>query len=216
MADSVKTQPSLRETYVAQTEQRLVASASRLFVANGYSSTSLSAVAAEAGVAPRTVYVRFGTKAALFRRVIETATVGDDDDVAVMDRDWTQPALHAPSLVERIEAWAAVARQVMGRIGPLASVAVEAAASEPELAELVALWRSQSLEAERAFWTRAAVDGLLDPDLDIDWIVVTANALDTPDTYIRLVEQHRWDLDQYETWLTHSLHAISTSRPPAP
>jgi AcrR family transcriptional regulator len=201
---------------MAQTERRLITAASRLFLANGYSSTPLSAVAADAGVSPRTVYVRFGTKAALFKRVIDVAVVGDHEIVALMDRPGTQPALHAPSLIERIEAWAAVARHLMGWIGPLVAVATEAAASEPDLAELVTQWRSQSLAAERTFWTRAADDGLLDPAVDIDWSAVTANALDTPETYTRLMQQHAWSLDQYETWLAHSLLAIATRGPLEP
>jgi AcrR family transcriptional regulator len=210
MTDPVKTQSSLRATHVAQTEQRLIAAAGRLFLANGYASTSLNAVAADAGVSPRTVYVRFGTKAALLKQVIEVAVVGDAETVALMDRPGTQPALHAPTLVERIDAWATVARQIMGRIGPLVTVATEAAATEPDIAELVAVWRDQSLSAERAFWTRAAADGLLDPAVDVHWATVTANALDTPETYIRLIAQHGWSLEQYQAWLAHSLLAIAT------
>ncbi len=213
MADHVKLHPSLRATHVAQTERRLIDAAGCLFLANGYSSTPLSAVAADAGVSPRTVYVRFSTKAGLFKRVIDVAAVGDDETVAVMDRPWTHPALHAPTLNERIDAWAAVARQIMGRIGPLIAVATEAAATEPEIAELVARWRSQSLEAERTFWTRAADDGLLDPAVDIEWLAVTANTLDTPEVYNRLVQQHGWDLDRHEAWLAHSLRAIARGGP---
>ncbi|MFB9925420.1 helix-turn-helix domain-containing protein [Amycolatopsis halotolerans] len=51
--------------------------ARELFLEHGYAATALTQVARQAGVAPRTVYVRFGTKAASFRRGIDEALVGD-------------------------------------------------------------------------------------------------------------------------------------------
>ncbi|HLJ67467.1 MAG TPA: helix-turn-helix domain-containing protein, partial [Chloroflexota bacterium] len=45
--------------------RRLIAQAARsLFTAHGYAATSIEAVAADAGVSPRTVYAIFGTKKA--------------------------------------------------------------------------------------------------------------------------------------------------------
>jgi len=58
--------PPLRQAQIAQTEQRIVAAATDLFLADGYLATTLEAVARCAQVGARTVYLRFGTKAALF------------------------------------------------------------------------------------------------------------------------------------------------------
>src|SRR5215469_21024 len=80
MQDDVNTArplPSLREAQIAHTEQRIVTAATELFLADGYVATTLEAVAKRAQVGARTVYVRFGTKAALFKRVIYVADAGD-------------------------------------------------------------------------------------------------------------------------------------------
>jgi len=95
MQDDVNTArplPSLREAQIAHTEQRIVAAATELFLADGYVATTLEAVAKRAQVGARTVYVRFGTKAALFKRVVDVAIVGDTQPIAVLDRDWAKPA----------------------------------------------------------------------------------------------------------------------------
>lgn len=52
--------------------QAVLDAASHLFLANGFAATSMDAVAARAGVSKLTVYNRFGSKATLFQRVIET------------------------------------------------------------------------------------------------------------------------------------------------
>jgi TetR/AcrR family transcriptional repressor of mexJK operon len=48
----------------------LIAKAAQLFVSNGYSKVSLEMIAREAHVAVRTIYVKFGGKAGLFKAVL--------------------------------------------------------------------------------------------------------------------------------------------------
>src|SRR4029077_14245223 len=96
--------PPLRRAAVAPTEQRILAAATELFLEGGYLATTLEAVARRAQVGARTVYLRFGTKAALFKRVIDVAIVGDTEPVDVLGRDWMQAALTAPTAAERIAA----------------------------------------------------------------------------------------------------------------
>src|SRR5438132_9836708 len=126
--------PSLRQAQVAHTEQRILAAATGLFLEGGYLATTLEAVARRAQVGARTVYLRFGTKATLFKRVIDVAIVGDTEPVDVLGRDWMQLAMTAPTRAERIAAAAAAGRQIMERTGQLFVVAQQAAALEPQIA----------------------------------------------------------------------------------
>src|ERR1700760_4097332 len=123
--------PTLRQAQTALTEQRIVAAATGLFLADGYVATTLEAVARRARGAARTVYVRFGTKAALLKRVVDVAIVGDTQPVDVLGRDWMQQALTSATLAERLAALAAAGRQIMERTGALFGVAQQAAAVEP-------------------------------------------------------------------------------------
>ena len=52
-------------------QQQLVEMAGRLFLKHGYGKVSLETIAREAHVAVRTIYVKFGGKAGLFKHVIE-------------------------------------------------------------------------------------------------------------------------------------------------
>ena len=113
----------MRRAQTALTEQRIVAAATDLFLAGGYQGTTLEAVARRAQVGARTVYVRFGTKAALLKRVVDVAIVGDTEPVDVLGRDWMQVALTAPTAAGRIAASAAAGRQIMERTGALFAVA---------------------------------------------------------------------------------------------
>jgi AcrR family transcriptional regulator len=191
----------LRQAQIRQTEERIIAAATELFLADGYVTTTLEAVARRAQVGARTVYVRFGTKAALFKRVVDVAIVGDTLPVDVLSRDWAQAAVTAPTAAERIAASAAIGRQIMQRTGALFAVAQQAAAVEPLIAGFWQQGREQSRHAQAVFWTRMAEDGLLDPRVDLAWVIDTASILGSAETYLLITRLLGWDLGEYENWL---------------
>jgi AcrR family transcriptional regulator len=201
--------PSLREAQIAQTEERIIAAAAELFLENGYVPTTLEAVAKRAQLGARTVYVRFGTKAALFKRVVDVAIVGDTQPTGVLDRDWAQAGMTATTLAERIAASAAIGRQIMQRTGALFAVAQQAAAVEPLIAGFWQQGRDQSRHAQAVFWTRMADDGLLDPQVDLAWLIDTASLLAAAETYLLITRMTNWDLDTYQNWLSATLTRLS-------
>ena len=167
-----------------------------------------------AQVGARTVYVRFGTKAALFKRVIDVAIVGDTEPVDVLGRDWMQAALTAPAAAGRIAASAAAGRQIMERTGALFAVAQQAAAVEPLIAGFWQQGREQARHVHAIFWNRMAEDGLLDPAIDLTWLIDTSNILAAAETYLLITRITGWDLDAYERWLVHTTSQLTIS--PAP
>jgi AcrR family transcriptional regulator len=173
--------------------------------------TTLEAVARRAQVGARTVYLRFGTKAALFKRVVDVAIVGDTEAVDVLGRDWVQAALTAPTAAERIAASAAAGRQIMQRTGALFAVAQQAAAVEPLIAGFWQQGREQSRRVHALFWTRMAEDGLLDPAVDLAWLIDTTAILAAAETYLLVTRMIGWDLDAYERWLARTLSQLMAS-----
>ena len=203
--NSISDGATLRQAQTALTEERIVAAATELFLADGYVATTLEAVARRARVAARTVYVRFGTKAALFKRVVDVAVVGDTAPVDVLGRDWMIEAMTAPTLAGRIAAGAAASRQIMERTGTLFGVAQQAAAVEPLIAAAWQEGREQTRHAQEVFCTKLADDGLLASDTDLPWLIDTTTVLIAAETYLLVTRMLGWDLDAYQEWLELSL-----------
>jgi AcrR family transcriptional regulator len=200
--------PSLRQAQVAHTEARILAAATELFLEGGYVATTLEAVARRAQVGARTVYLRFGTKAAVFKRVIDVAIVGDTAPVDVLGRDWMQAAMTAPTAAKRIAASAAASRQIMQRTGALFAVAQQAAAVEPLIAGFWQQGREQTRHTFAVFWTRMAEDGLLAPGADVTWLTDTTSVLAAAETYLLVTRTTGWDLDAYERWLIRTFSQL--------
>ena len=205
--------PTLHQAQTAHTEQRIITAATELFLADGYLATTLAAVAKRAQVGARTVYVRFGTKAELFKRVVDVAIVGDTQPIDVLGRDWMKAAMTAPTAADRIAAFAAVNRQIMARTGALFAVAQQAAAVEPVIAAAWQQGREQSRHTQAVFWTQLAADGLLDPAAGLAWLIDTGSIVGAAETYLLITRLTGWDLDAYESWLIAVWTRLSAAPP---
>jgi AcrR family transcriptional regulator len=64
----------------------VIAAATRLFSERGWASTTLAAIAAEAGTAIETIYSGFASKMGLLLAAIDVAIAGDDDNRPVEAR----------------------------------------------------------------------------------------------------------------------------------
>jgi AcrR family transcriptional regulator len=200
MTEAVK--PSgLRAARVLENEERIVRAAHELFVRNGYQATTLTAVADAAGVAHRTVYVRFGTKAALLKRVIDIALVGDLAPIDVVSREWYGTATTAPTLDARIAAMAEGSARLLASAADVIAVAREAEATEPLLAAAAQAGRAATRDAIRTFWTRAHDDGLLPAGCDLPWLADTTSVLAHADTYLLMRETLGMTPERYRPWL---------------
>jgi AcrR family transcriptional regulator len=184
-----------------QTELRLVEAATELFVQRGYAATTLADVADHAGLAPRTLYLRFATKADLLRRCIGVAIAGDGDAQPIAERGWMTDSMTAPTLGERLGLMATVTAALMSRAGDLLDVAQQAAATEPAIAAAAQAGREETRRVLREFWRRIDEDGLLPADCDVDWLTETATLLAHGDTFLLIRRTSEWDLSRYRDWL---------------
>lgn len=211
MTGDVKAQPEALTARSARTEQRVIAAATELFLAHGYQGTTLTAVAQAAGVAPRTVYVRFGTKADLLKRVADVAVVGVTARIDLAHRDWAITAMTAPTLQQRLAAHAAGARSMMERLAPLLAVAAQAEPTEPAIAATAQAAREATLAEIGAAWRKMRADGLMHPDTDLDWVIATTSLLAHAETYVLMTRTLRWSPEQYQAWLYRTwLHFATT------
>lgn len=149
--------------------------------------------------------MRFGTKAALLKRVVDVAVTGDTRPIDVVSRDWFQTALTAPTLDERIAAAASGSAALMARAGGLIAIAEQAAPVEPAIAAAVRAGREGTRDALRLFFARLAEDGLLPAATNVSWLADTASLLSQAQTYLLARDTLGWTSDQYQHWLASTL-----------
>jgi len=95
-------EPSPRTNLAARRRSEIIIAASRVFDANGYSATTMDAVAAEAKVAKGSLYNYFPSKHSLFVQVF-TVALGEDEQAAEMLLD--EPITATEKLRRHIDFW---------------------------------------------------------------------------------------------------------------
>src|SRR5689334_15111225 len=80
----------------------VVLAARDLFERDGFRLTTVSAIAARAGVSPESIYKGFGSKAALAKAVFDVVIAGDDEPVPVAQRPAIQAVRDEPDVQRKI------------------------------------------------------------------------------------------------------------------
>jgi AcrR family transcriptional regulator len=196
-----------RQAQAAQTRHDILTAAQQLFLQRGYTGTTLASIAEAAGVVVETIYRAYGSKAALFKTVLEAAIAGG---AARAERPPDQrPAIQAvineTNPRRQLQLYAATQPGIHARIGPLARVLAEAAAAEPELAEVSRQLEAQRLDGMGRFAQLLADRGALRPDLSVQEARDVLWTLNAHAVHDLLVTQRGWSPERYRDWLADTL-----------
>ena len=190
-----------RKAQAEATRAEILRAAQRLLERDGYAATTVAAVAAEAGVALKTVYVAFGTKGGLLRALWNVLLRGDADDVPMGERPWYRELLAESDPRARLDRMAAGSRAVKDRAGPLMAVIRDGAAVDDDVAALWARIEHEFRELLVPVARTFAEEGVLRPGLDGERAADVLWALNHPDVWRLLVRVRGWSADEYEIWL---------------
>ena len=192
--------PRRREQAEA-TRRQILEAAQRLFERQGYVATSMAAVAAEAGVALKTVYVAFESKRGLLLALRHVLLRANEEAAPIAERESLREVVDESDPQRQLLLDAHSSRIVKERAAPLMAVLRDAAPADPELGALweriqVEFYEEQRSIAESLFEKQALRRGLtVDRATDVLW------SLNHPDLYTLLVRDCGWSPEQYEHWL---------------
>ena len=189
-----------REQQAAATRQAILEAAQRLFEQHGYPATTMEQVAAEAGVALKTVYVAFTTKSGLLRALWDLRLKGDQDQAGVADRPWYRDVLDEPDPERQLRRNARNASVVKQRIGGILKVLRSAAPVDSDAAALWRLIQSDFYDNQRVIVERLQGRQALRPGLDVARATDILWALNHPDLWLLLVGERGWTPGQWERW----------------
>jgi AcrR family transcriptional regulator len=192
-----------RREQAAETRRQILEAAQRLFERRGYASTTMAAIAKEAGVATKTVYIAFETKSGVLRALWHLLLRGDQDDVPVADRGWYRELLAEPDPQRRLMRVASYSRAVKERSAALMEVIRKGADADPDVAEL---W--DRIQSDFHGIQRGIVETLpLRRGLTVDAAADILWALNNPDVWQLLVGRRGWTAEQWERWFAESSRA---------
>jgi AcrR family transcriptional regulator len=189
-----------RDRRTEVTRQAIRDAARRLFAEQGFARTSVHQLAAEAGVALRTIYLAFGSKQGVLIDLVLTigADAGLAEEALNLGADVTDPR-------RLIGAMARYRRNLYERGGDVITMLREGAAAEPGLKTALEMGLGTSRAAFEGLCARLHALGVLRPGRDVDEAAGHALVLASDDGHDELVRRRGWSYDRYERWLTSAL-----------
>jgi AcrR family transcriptional regulator len=185
-----------RKQQAAATRRQIALAARRRFSADGYSATTIEAIAIEAGVSPATVYKVFGTKRAmageLLTLVDEQAGIEGFRALLAIGTD--------PS--ELLATCVQLGRSLFEHSGDIIAAVRGAAAVEPDFAGVYAEGRRRHRAGCTSLAQRLHTMGALRDGIDDAWAAGIISLCTDNDTFDKLTNLFGWTLDECEERLT--------------
>jgi AcrR family transcriptional regulator len=190
-----------RVEQAAATRHAVLAAARELFVAHGYTATTVADIAQQARVSLDTVYATVGRKPALLRELVETALSGTDQPVPGEQRDYVTQMRAAATAREALTIYARAVTAIQQRLAPVFLALRQAVPTDPDCA---ALWAE--IAQRRATNMRSLAAGLrgtgeLRDDLTDHQVADIIWSMNAAEYWDLLVRERSWTPEQFADWL---------------
>lgn len=172
-----------------------------MFAESGYAGTSITAIAARAGVAVDTVYAAAGRKPALLRELVETSISGTDHPVPALQRDYVRRVREAVTAREKLGIYAAAVADIGVRMAPVHRALAEAAVTDTDCAALRAEISARRAANMRLLAADLRATGELRPDLTDDEVADVVWSMNSAEYRALLVGERGWTAERFGTWL---------------
>lgn len=125
-----------RREQARRNQQAVLDTAEQLFLSDGYTGTTIAAIAREAAVSVETIYKAFGGKSGLVRALYERGLAGRGLTPAYQRSDEMRTQERDPRTIMR--KWGQLTAEVASVVSPIRLLMRSAALTDPEMAALLA------------------------------------------------------------------------------
>lgn len=204
---------SRRRAQAARTQDTILDVARRQFLEHGYAATTVARIAAEAGASVETVYKAFGGKSGLVRALWERGLSGRDAVPAPERSDLLSSSETDP--VRVLQGWGTFTTEVAPELAPILMLVRGAAATDPEMAALLAEAETQHRTRMRHNARRLQRRGWLRPGIGLAQATDILWAYSSTELYELLVVKSGWPIQRYGEFIGEALIAALLPRPRA-
>lgn len=188
------------------TRRRVEEAAARLFTRDGYTATTMQAIADQAGVHVQTIYLAYHTKATLLAACAARLVAGEEDpDTPPAERRWAREVAARPDPRAKLARYVSHIADVTPRIAPLLDVLRATAPAESEVAAFLAHMESARREGPLQLLGHGVPPGTWRAGLTPERIADITFAVASPDTLRALADRCGWTRPDAEALIVRAL-----------
>jgi AcrR family transcriptional regulator len=194
-----------RREQARRTRATIIHVAERLFLRKGYVHTTITAIAADAGVSADTIYKSFRGKPGLVRAIRAHALHGEGRVPAEQRSDDLQAREPDPRQI--IMGWGRLSAEIAPRVAPILLLVRDAAATDPEVGVLRGEMDADRLDRMTKNARTLADAGHLRSGVDLAHAADILWTYSSPELYELLVLRHGWTHERYGQFIADAMIA---------
>lgn len=194
---------SRRQAQARDTRDAILDVARRRFVEDGFAATTIASVANDAGVSVDTIYKTYGSKPGLVRALYEQGLAGPGPVPAEARSDALQQTERDPIAITR--AFGGFVMELAPRTAPIMLLIRDAAASDPDMANLQAELDEERLRRMVHNARNLHNAGHLRADLSIEAAGEIGWLYTAPQLYELLVIKRGWSIQRFGAFVADAL-----------
>jgi AcrR family transcriptional regulator len=192
-----------RQEQARRSRDAIIESAERRFLGEGYATTTIAAIADDAGVSVHTIYKSFGGKAGLIRAIRTKALEGSGPVPAEQRSDQMQATETDPRRILR--GWGTLTAEVAPRVAPILLLMRDAAANDADVQILLDELDHDRLRRMRSNARRLYDGGHLRAGIGLAKCADLLWTYSAPELYELLVIRRGWTPRRYGTFIADAL-----------
>lgn len=194
---------SRRQQQAHRNRARIIDVAERLFLRDGYATTTITAIATDADVSADTIYKSFGGKPGLVRAIRARALQGQGVVPAEQRSDELQASESDPRTI--IQAWGTLTAEIAPRVAPILLLIRDAAATDPEVGGLLDEMNTDRLRRMTQNARRLRDAGHLRPGTTLTQASDVLWTYSSPELYELLVLRRGWTPQRFGRFIADAM-----------
>lgn len=197
-----------REKQAESTHNAVLDAAERLFRENGWTATTIAAIAKVAEVSPETIYARFGNKKAIAHQLVIRAMRGAQQQTPMMQQEHRAKVLQMTDGRNMINGFSDDIAELLTRAAPILAVIRSAAENDMQMADLYADLHETRRQNLGKLVTALEQIGALRPGLDAQAAKDTLWSVVSPELWVLRTDQLRMTPDANREWIRMMLQRL--------
>jgi len=198
-----------RQSQADETRRQILTAAHRLFTERGYAGATIEAIAAQAGVAPETIYAIFRNKGKILASLVNFLSASRAEErVPLLERIGPQAVSQERDPRRQLQLFAQVVANNLEGNASISEIILVAAKTDQDIEKIMQQFIKQRRQHMAVAVQQIAANGPFRDNMDEEYATDTVWTLASPEVFLLLTRDLGWPKDKYARWLTETLISV--------
>jgi len=198
-----------RQSQADETRRQILTAAHRLFTERGYAGATIEAIAAQAGVAPETIYAIFRNKGKILASLVNFLSASRAEErVPLLERIGPQAVAQERDQRRQLQLFAQVVANNLEGNASISEIILVAAKTDQDIEKIMQQFIKQRRQHMAVAVQQIAANGPFRDNMDEEYATDTVWTLASPEVFLLLTRDLGWPKDKYARWLTETLISV--------